>query len=257
MARCIAMAPSRPLIRASLASEAGNSAEHQPPFRPDAPIPGDLPLAHHDPDRRVAPGQVIRGPQAGEAGPDDRHVGVEISGQRIARRRAFPARCRARTTVTGTDQIGPCGTSWQVAGTALAIGHAGAMATSSSAANALPEPRDPRRPYRICVVCLGNICRSPMAEVILRDELAAAGLGGKVDVDSAGTGDWHLGEAMDRRARAELSRRGYDGSRHEARQIQPSWLDRLRPAACHGPQQPGQPAAHGERRPRIWPAGSG
>ena len=98
------------------------------------------------------------------------------------------------------------------------------MVTNSSAANALPEPRDPHRPYRICVVCLGNICRSPMAGVILRDELAAAGLGGKVEVDSAGTGDWHLGEEMDRRARAELSRRGYDGSGHKARQIQPSWL---------------------------------
>jgi low molecular weight protein-tyrosine phosphatase len=106
----------------------------------------------------------------------------------------------------------------------MAIGHAGAMVTDSSAARALPQARDPRRPYRICVVCLGNICRSPMAEVILRDELAAAGLAGKVEVDSAGTGDWHLGESMDPRARAELSRRGYDGSQHEARQIQPSWL---------------------------------
>ena len=98
------------------------------------------------------------------------------------------------------------------------------MVTDSSAARALPEPRDPHRRYRICVVCLGNICRSPMAEVILRDELAAAGLAETVEVDSAGTGDWHLGEAMDPRARAELSRRGYDGSGHEARQIQPSWL---------------------------------
>jgi len=98
------------------------------------------------------------------------------------------------------------------------------MVTDSSAAATVPQPRDPNRPYRICVVCLGNICRSPMAEVILRDELAATGLAGKVEVDSAGTGDWHLGEAMDPGARAELSRRGYDGSGHEARQIQPSWL---------------------------------
>jgi protein-tyrosine phosphatase len=98
------------------------------------------------------------------------------------------------------------------------------MVTDSSAATAVPKPRDPHRPYRICVVCLGNICRSPMAEVILLEELAAAGLSGKVEVDSAGTGDWHLGEAMDPGASAELSRRGYDGSRHEARQIQPSWL---------------------------------
>jgi protein-tyrosine phosphatase len=106
----------------------------------------------------------------------------------------------------------------------VAIGHAGAMVTDPSASKALPAPRDPHRPYRICVVCLGNICRSPMAEVILRDELAAAGLTGKVEVDSAGTGDWHLGETMDPGARAELSRRGYDGSGHQARQIQKAWL---------------------------------
>jgi protein-tyrosine phosphatase len=110
------------------------------------------------------------------------------------------------------------------AGHHLAIGHAGAMVTDSSAATTLPKPRDPHRPYRICVVCLGNICRSPMAEVILRDKLAGAGLAGKVEVDSAGTGDWHLGEAMDPGASEELSRRGYDGSGHEARQIQSSWL---------------------------------
>jgi protein-tyrosine phosphatase len=65
-----------------------------------------------------------------------------------------------------------------------------------------------------------------MAERVLIAELDRAGLAGKVVVDSAGTGDWHLGEAMDSRARAELSRRGYDGSGHEARQIEPSWLAR-------------------------------
>jgi protein-tyrosine phosphatase len=89
----------------------------------------------------------------------------------------------------------------------------------------VPEPRDPRQPYRICVVCLGNICRSPIAEVVLRDELRKAGLEGKVTVSSAGTGDWHVGEPMDERARAELTRRGYDGSGHQARQIRRSWLD--------------------------------
>jgi protein-tyrosine phosphatase len=90
----------------------------------------------------------------------------------------------------------------------------------------LPPPRDPQQPYRICVVCLGNICRSPMAERVLRAELDRAGLAGKVMVDSAGTGDWHLGEEMDSGARAELSRRGYDGSGHKARQIQQDWLAR-------------------------------
>jgi protein-tyrosine phosphatase len=87
-----------------------------------------------------------------------------------------------------------------------------------------PAPRDQTGPYRVCVVCLGNICRSPMAEVVLRDEIDRAGLAGQVTVESAGTGDWHVGGPMDPRARTELSRRGYDGSRHIARQINPSWL---------------------------------
>jgi len=66
-----------------------------------------------------------------------------------------------------------------------------------------------------------------MAETLIRAELAAAGLSRRVSVESAGTGDWHLGEPMDRGARAELARRGYDGSAHRARQIGPSWLDRF------------------------------
>jgi len=89
-----------------------------------------------------------------------------------------------------------------------------------------PAPRHASGTYRICLVCLGNICRSPMAEVVLRAELDQAGLSGKVEVDSAGTGDWHLGGPMDPRARAELSRRGYDGTGHRARQFQPSWFER-------------------------------
>lgn len=64
-----------------------------------------------------------------------------------------------------------------------------------------------------------------MAEVLIRDELARAGLADRVSVQSAGTGDWHLGEPMDRRAKAELARRGFDGSVHRARQIGPGWLD--------------------------------
>jgi protein-tyrosine phosphatase len=117
------------------------------------------------------------------------------------------------------------------------IGHAGDMAVDRDAATPVPpvprvQPagtgssgaRDPATNYRVCMVCLGNICRSPMAEVILRDELDQAGLSDRVTVESAGTGDWHVGGLMDSRARAELSRRGYDGSRHIARQIRPDWL---------------------------------
>jgi protein-tyrosine phosphatase len=98
------------------------------------------------------------------------------------------------------------------------------MVFDSSASPAIPQARNPGRPYRICVVCLGNICRSPMGEAILRAELDQAGLAGQVEVDSAGTGDWHIGEEMHSGARAELSRRGFDGSRHQARQIERSWL---------------------------------
>lgn len=66
-----------------------------------------------------------------------------------------------------------------------------------------------------------------MAEALIKAELQAAGLAGRVSVESAGTGDWHLGQRMDRRARAELARRGFDGSRHLARQISSNWLDRF------------------------------
>jgi len=63
-----------------------------------------------------------------------------------------------------------------------------------------------------------------MAETVLRAELAEAGLDGAVVVDSAGTGDWHVGDAMDPGARETLASRGHDGSAHRARQFQPSWL---------------------------------
>lgn len=74
---------------------------------------------------------------------------------------------------------------------------------------------------RIALVCLGNICRSPMAEVVLRDRLDAAGRP-DVEVSSAGTGDWHVGERMDPRAASALSRRGYDPSGHRAQQYDAS-----------------------------------
>jgi protein-tyrosine phosphatase len=84
-------------------------------------------------------------------------------------------------------------------------------------------PTGPDR-YRVCLVCLGNICRSPMAEVVLRSALDKAGLADTVTVDSAGTGDWHIGQGMNRGALAALARRGYDGSAHRARQFTPSWF---------------------------------
>jgi protein-tyrosine phosphatase len=100
------------------------------------------------------------------------------------------------------------------------------MPDDTSAAQALPAPRAPFGKYSVCLVCLGNICRSPMAEVVLTDELGRAGLLGAVTVESAGTGDWHVGERMHGAARDELARRGYEDSSHRARQLQASWLAR-------------------------------
>lgn len=78
--------------------------------------------------------------------------------------------------------------------------------------------------FRICVVCLGNICRSPMAEVVLRAVLDKRGLADVVTVDSAGTAGWHEGRPMDERAAATLAAAGYDGSRHRARQFDERWF---------------------------------
>lgn len=78
--------------------------------------------------------------------------------------------------------------------------------------------------YRVCMVCLGNICRSPMAASVLRAKLEAAGLGKEVVVDSAGTGDWHIGSDADHRARAALIARGYADA-HSARQFVPRHYD--------------------------------
>lgn len=74
-------------------------------------------------------------------------------------------------------------------------------------------------PFRVIFVCTGNICRSPMAEVVFRDLAERQGLGSLIVARSAGTGDWHLGEQADHRTIDSLARRGYDGSHHRARQF--------------------------------------
>lgn len=68
-------------------------------------------------------------------------------------------------------------------------------------------------------VCLGNICRSPLAEAAFREAAAKAGL--QAEADSAGTGDWHVGHPPDHRARAEALRHGIDISGLRARQVTP------------------------------------
>jgi protein-tyrosine phosphatase len=91
--------------------------------------------------------------------------------------------------------------------------------------------RDPDEPqdaaFRVCMVCTGNICRSPMAELVLSDLVDRAGLTGRVVVTSAGTGEWHVGEHADPRTVTALALRGYDATKHRARQFDPGWFDSL------------------------------
>ena len=90
----------------------------------------------------------------------------------------------------------------------------------------LPPPRTPGR-YAIGLVCLGNICRSPVADVVLGAKVADAGLADTVAVASCGTGGWHVGDPMDERSAATLTTDGYDATRHRAQQYDASWVDRF------------------------------
>lgn len=72
---------------------------------------------------------------------------------------------------------------------------------------------------RVLFVCLGNICRSPTAEGVLRHKLREAGLEGRIEVDSAGTSDWHIGKAPDTRTCQAAQQRGYDLSALRGRQV--------------------------------------
>ena len=79
----------------------------------------------------------------------------------------------------------------------------------------------------VLLVCTGNICRSPTADGVLRRLVSEAGLEGKVLVDSAGTHDYHVGEAPDARAQEHARRRGYDLSGLRARQIAEADFERF------------------------------
>src|SRR5437762_1508755 len=71
---------------------------------------------------------------------------------------------------------------------------------------------------RVVFVCLGNICRSPMAEGVFRHLVKEAGLQDKIEVDSCGTGSWHIGEPAHSGTQRVLAKHGMD-YKHEARQL--------------------------------------
>jgi protein-tyrosine phosphatase len=80
---------------------------------------------------------------------------------------------------------------------------------------------------RVLFVCLGNICRSPTAHAVMLQRVAERGLADRIEVDSCGTGAWHVGEPPDARATSEGQRRGYDLSVLRARQFDAEDFDRF------------------------------
>lgn len=81
--------------------------------------------------------------------------------------------------------------------------------------------------FSVLLVCMGNICRSPTAEGVLRSMLEQAGLGGRVLLDSAGTHAYHVGEAPDPRSRRAAARRGYRLDSLRARQVEAADFERF------------------------------
>ena len=80
---------------------------------------------------------------------------------------------------------------------------------------------------RVLMVCLGNICRSPTAEAMLRRKVHEAGLDGRIEVDSAGTADYHVDSPPDRRAIAHGERRGLKMQHLRGRQVERADFDRF------------------------------
>lgn len=76
-------------------------------------------------------------------------------------------------------------------------------------------------PVRVLFCCMGNICRSPTAEGVLRFMVQEAGLEDRIQIDSAGTHDYHVGHPPDRRTQVAAAMRGYDLANQRARQVSP------------------------------------
>ncbi|MCK6427254.1 MAG: low molecular weight phosphotyrosine protein phosphatase [Burkholderiaceae bacterium] len=82
-------------------------------------------------------------------------------------------------------------------------------------------------PTRVLMVCMGNICRSPTAEAVLRHRVSRLGLQAQVEIDSAGTHAWHTRNPPDERSIAHAARRGYDLSALRARRIEAADFERF------------------------------
>ena len=81
--------------------------------------------------------------------------------------------------------------------------------------------------FRVCFVCTGNICRSPMAATVFQQLAKRHGVVERLFVASAGLSDFHVGETADPRTLAALTEAGYDDVAHRAKEFEPKWLDRF------------------------------
>jgi protein-tyrosine phosphatase len=79
----------------------------------------------------------------------------------------------------------------------------------------------------VLFVCMGNICRSPIAQGVFEEKVRGEGLEAEISVDSAGTGSWHIGEPPDARGRESARRRGYDLESQRARRLDPEDCERF------------------------------
>lgn len=106
---------------------------------------------------------------------------------------------------------------------------------------------------RVLIVCTGNICRSPTAEVVLAARARQAGLSDLLDVRSAGTQAYHVGEGADARSTEHAKRRGYDLSAHRARKFRSADLEEFDWILCmdRSHLEHVQQAAHENQRARV------
>ena len=101
------------------------------------------------------------------------------------------------------------------------------MRSESSSSPTFPaSATDPSR-LSVSFVCTGNICRSPMAEVVFRELVRERGLEQAITIRSSGTGSWHIGDPADPRAVAALHASGFDGAAHRARRFDAVEFDEL------------------------------
>ena len=91
----------------------------------------------------------------------------------------------------------------------------------------MPKSRTDKRPLRLLMVCLGNICRSPTAHGVMHKMIINKGLEAEIEVDSAGTNNYHIGDRPDARAIEAAAERGYDLSVLRARQVEETDFERF------------------------------